>query len=125
MNTIVKDNWDRILEALKNDYGISYVSFNTWLSPLKLYDETNDDKLVSAFVLDFISKTIERLTKNLRAKYENEQIIYAGGVMSNSIIQENIRSKFKNVYFAKPEFSSDNASGIALLTRMKYLNKEV
>ena len=42
-----------------------------------------------------------------------------------SIIQEDIRSKFKNVYFAKPEFSSDNASGIALLTRMKYLNKEV
>ena len=42
MNTIVKDNWDRILEALKNDYGISYVSFNTWLSPLKLYDETDN-----------------------------------------------------------------------------------
>ena len=61
----------------------------------------------------------------LKYLYENEQIIYAGGVMSNSIIQEDIRSKFMNVYFAKPEFSSDNASGIALLTRMKYLNKEV
>ena len=125
IEALAKQNTEKI-----PNYNVSVKDFNCNLSgleniALKLYDETNDDKLVSAFVLDFISKTIERLTKNLRAKYENEQIIYAGGVMSNSIIQENIRSKFKNVYFAKPEFSSDNASGIALLTRMKYLNKEV
>ncbi len=115
-------------ENLPN-YNISVKGFNCNLSGLeniavKLLEKTNDKSLVSAFTLDFISKTIEKLTMNLRGKYQNEQIIYAGGVMSNSIIQGNIRAKFSNVYFATPEYSSDNASGIALLTRMKYLNKE-
>lgn len=124
------------IEALANQnkeklphFNISVKNFNCNLSGLeniaiKLLEKTNDKSLVSAFTLDFISKTIEKLTMNLREKYPNEQIIYAGGVMSNSIIQCNIRAKFSNVYFATPEYSSDNASGIALLTRMKYLNKE-
>ncbi|MBQ4510482.1 MAG: peptidase M22 [Clostridia bacterium] len=111
------------------NYNISVKDFNCNLSGLEniasdLFEKTGDIELVSAFVLDFISKTIEKLTVNLRNQYPNEQIIYAGGVMSNSIIQENIKSKFSNVYFAAPEFSSDNASGTALLTRTKFLNKE-
>lgn len=110
-------------------YNISVKGFECNISGLeniavKLLEKTNDKALVSAFTLDFISKTIEKLTENLREKYPNEQIIYAGGVMSNMIIQGNIKSKFPRVYFATPEFSSDNASGVALLTRMKFLNKE-
>lgn len=42
MTTTVKDNWDHILEILRSDFGITNVSFNTWLSPLKIYDETED-----------------------------------------------------------------------------------
>ena len=91
---------------------------------IKLLEMTDNKSLVSAFTISFISKTIEKLTDNLRDKYPNDQIIYAGGVMSNSIIQNNLKSKYSKVYFATPEFSSDNASGIALLTRAKFLNKE-
>lgn len=86
---------------------------------LKLYENTNDKALVSAFVLDFISNTLISLTKNLRKEY-NAPIIYAGGVMSNSIIQNNLQNKFNDVYFAKPEFSSDNAAGIALLALKRF-----
>lgn len=89
-----------------------------------LYEKTGDKCLVSAFVLDFIGKTIEKLTENVRNLYPNAKIIFAGGVMSNLIIQKRLDTAFKEVYFAKPEFSSDNASGIALLTRKKYLEKE-
>ena len=81
----------------------------------KLYDETNDKSLVSAFVLEFIAKTLIKLTKDIRKNYPNLPIIYAGGVMSNSFIKSEL-SKFENTYFATPEFSSDNAAGIALLT---------
>jgi len=110
-------------------YHVSVTDFHCNLSGLEniatsLFEETKDNKLVSALVLDFISKTIIKLTENLREIHPDKQIIYAGGVMSNSIIQNNIKLKFTNVYFATPEFSSDNASGIALLTRTRYLNKE-
>ena len=88
-----------------------------------LYDKTGDKNLVSSFVFDFIGETIEKITDNLRKKYKNIPIIYAGGVMSNTIIKDRLQEKFNNIYFAKPEFSSDNACGIALLAREKYLNK--
>ena len=85
-----------------------------------LYEKTKDKQLVSAYVLNFISKTLVRLTINLRKKYEKTKIIFAGGVMSNSFIQNELRNMFENVYFASPEFSSDNAAGIAILTLKEY-----
>jgi N6-L-threonylcarbamoyladenine synthase len=45
-------------------------------------------------------------------------VVYAGGVMSNTIIREIIQSRFDS-YFAEPEFSCDNAAGIAYLTSLK------
>ena len=89
---------------------------------LKLYNDTQDIKLVSAYVLNFISKTIEKLTQNIRNELGNLKIVFAGGVMSNSIIKNNLLSKFDNIYFAEPQFSTDNACGVALLARKSYLN---
>lgn len=124
IEAFAKDNSESLPQ-----YNISVNDFTCNLSGLeniagKLFDKTQNKELVSALTIDFINKTISKLTVNLRKKYPNEQIIYAGGVMSNSIIKENIKSRFSNVYFATPEYSSDNASGIALLTRTKYINKE-
>ena len=81
----------------------------------KLYNESQNKSLVAAYVLQFLSKTIEKLTKNVRAQHSNLPVLYAGGVMSNSIIKEYLLSKLENIYFSAPEFSSDNAAGIALL----------
>ena len=88
---------------------------------LKLLKETDNCRLVSTYVLSFISKTLEKLTENLRSTYGNIKILFAGGVMSNTIIKGNLSDRFDNVYFASPEFSTDNACGVALLARKKYL----
>lgn len=90
----------------------------------KLFEETNNNSLVCSYVFEFISKTLIKLTENLRIKYPECKIVYAGGVMSNKIIQNNLGNKFKNVFFAEPLYSSDNAAGIALLTRKQFLGKE-
>lgn len=90
----------------------------------KLYSETSDKQLTAAFTLEFVYKTIAKLTENLRIKFQNHKIVYAGGVMSNAIIKSKLNKKFDGLYFAKPEFSADNASGIALLTQKRYFSKE-
>lgn len=87
---------------------------------IKLYKQTEKKELVSSFVLAFISKTLKKLTLNLREKFGNIDIVFAGGVMSNTIIKDEL-IKLGNVYFAKPEFSTDNAAGISLLARKRYL----
>ncbi|MBQ7352985.1 MAG: peptidase M22 [Clostridia bacterium] len=85
----------------------------------KIYQDTGDKCLTAAYVLDFIGSTLEKLVINLR-KNMNFPIIFAGGVMSNQIIKNRL-FKFDNVYFAEPQFSSDNAAGISLLAWEKYL----
>lgn len=88
---------------------------------LELYKKTENKNLVAAYVLDFVGSTLERMTEDIKTKYEDYPIVYSGGVMSCSILQN--RLKKANTYFAKPEFSSDNATGVALLCRRHYLNR--
>ncbi len=88
----------------------------------KIYKETGDKSLVAAFVFDFIARTLEKMTENLYEKYPDIPVLFAGGVMSNSIIKEKLGKKF-DAYFAAPEFSADNAAGTALLTRLKHIKK--
>ncbi|MBR4032808.1 MAG: peptidase M22 [Clostridia bacterium] len=88
---------------------------------ISLYEKTGDKATVSAFCFDFVADTLFRLTENLREAYGNIPIIYAGGVMSNKRIGARL-ARFENTYFSAPEFSSDNAAGIALLCRKKYID---
>lgn len=85
----------------------------------KLYKETNDKAYVSAYVLNFVSETLVALTKQIREKYPEIPIVYAGGVMSNKLLKSKL-SAFDKTYFAEPQFSADNAAGIAILTQRKY-----
>ena len=89
----------------------------------KLYREMEDKMLVSAFAFEYIAKSIYKMTDALRAKYSDIPVIYAGGVMSSAYIGARLRHKRDGVYFAKPAFSADNAAGIALLCREKYLKE--
>lgn len=73
---------------------------------------------VSRYCLDFISKTIEKMTEYAVSEYGELPLVFAGGVMSNSIIREKIQRRF-NASFAEPDFSCDNAAGIALLAALK------
>lgn len=86
----------------------------------KMFDEGASKEAVAAFVIDYISRTIEKMSENLREEKGNVPIVYAGGVMSCSIIKNSL-SSFGS--FAAPEFSADNAAGAALLARKSYLSK--
>jgi N6-L-threonylcarbamoyladenine synthase len=82
--------------------------------------DTGDKPLVAAFVLNFIAETLSKMTEWGRAQYPDIPVLFAGGVMSNSLIAENIGKRFENVYFSTPAFSADNAAGVALLCRAKH-----
>lgn len=88
-----------------------------------LYVKTNDKSLTSAFVFEYVAETLGRLTDNLRDEYPDIPVIYAGGVMSNKIIKSKLSAR-ENVYFADPQFSADNAAGIALLCRRRHLQEK-
>lgn len=80
----------------------------------KLIEDGEDASVVAAFVLKSILRTIERLTENAREQFGDLPVVYAGGVMSNKLIQHGL-AKCGNVYFSEAEYSCDNAAGIAVL----------
>lgn len=88
----------------------------------KLYEDTKDASLVASFVFEYLSEVILQMSKAFLEKYGSMPILYVGGVMSNSIIKNKLKKEI-DAYFAEPEFSSDNASGVALLARNAYLYK--
>jgi N6-L-threonylcarbamoyladenine synthase len=61
------------------------------------------------------------MTDRLIEKFGAMPVLFAGGVMSNSIIKKSLTNKF-NAVFAEPLFSTDNAAGIAYLTFRKFEN---
>lgn len=87
----------------------------------KLWNETQDKTLVSAFVFAFVAETLTEMTRYVDKLYSNLPIVYAGGVMSNLAIQQKLANR-PNTYFAEAQFSADNAAGISLLCRKKYGN---
>ena len=85
-----------------------------------LYEKQGDASLTAAYVLRFIAETLRTLTRNLRATYPDMPVLFAGGVMSNSIIKDMLGGEGK-VYFSQPAFSADNAAGTALLCRAAHM----
>ena len=85
-----------------------------------VYRETNDPSATSAYVLSAIGRTLAELTKNLRARYPDLPIVYAGGVMSSRYIRRML-SPYGS--FAEAQFSSDNATGVCLLTRETHIRE--
>ena len=79
-----------------------------------LWEETGDRAAVSLFVLDFIARTLEKMTKNAFERYGKLPVIYAGGVMSSHTVR---RTLAQYGMFADAVYSSDNAAGIAWLTQ--------
>ena len=77
---------------------------------------------VSAFVLDAIGRALIALSDAYVASYGDTEFLYAGGVMSNSILKRML-AVGRRASFAEPALSADNAVGIANLARLRYLSE--
>ena len=80
----------------------------------QLLKKSGDRALTAAFVMEFIARTLEAMRDDVREKYPDIPIVFAGGVMSNRMLQARLAEPGP-AYFAEPAFSADNAAGVALL----------
>lgn len=69
---------------------------------------------IALYCLSYIYSAIDDTVSELIGKYGDLPVVFSGGVMSNKIIRNKIESKYKS-YFAEPQFSADNACGVAVL----------
>ena len=69
---------------------------------------------IALYCLSYIYSAIDDTVSELIGKYGDLPVVFSGGVMSNQIIRNKLETKYKS-YFAEPQFSADNACGIAVL----------
>lgn len=69
---------------------------------------------IALYCLSYIYSAIDDTVSELIGKYGNLPVVFSGGVMSNQIIRNKLETKYKS-YFAEPQFSADNACGVAVL----------
>lgn len=69
---------------------------------------------VALYCIQSACAIVERMVENNRSQFPELPMVFSGGVMSNTIIRQHITEKYGGS-FAQPEFSSDNAAGIAVL----------
>jgi N6-L-threonylcarbamoyladenine synthase len=74
---------------------------------------------IAKFVLSYISKTVSSMLDELVKVYGEIPIVFSGGVSSNSLLINTINEKYE-AYFAQPEFSLDNAAGVAIYAELKH-----
>lgn len=73
---------------------------------------------IAKFVLDYVRITIDSMAEKLLKEFGDLPLVFAGGVMSDSLIRQSLLSKYK-AKFALPQYSCDNAAGIAVYAALK------
>jgi N6-L-threonylcarbamoyladenine synthase len=90
----------------------------------KMIEDGNDVSFVYKSIFHNISEALVYLIHELLENYEFENIVFVGGVSSNSVIMEKVGSQDfgkSKIIFGKKENLRDNAAGIAY---MNYLGVE-
>ena len=85
----------------------------------KYFQEGKSKEDISASLFYSIADVLIKMSNLARLRFGHLPIVFLGGVMANTIIRNKIITELNEVYFAEPQFSSDNAAGPAILGYLK------
>ena len=80
----------------------------------QFHQKNGNEAETAAYALRCVANAVLQATKNALKAYPGLPVVFSGGVASNSMLREVIKPL--NPIFSKPEFSTDNAMGVAVLT---------
>jgi len=78
------------------------------------FADCQDVAETAGYALRCVCYAVYTATKNAMQRYPGLPVVFSGGVASNAMLREKIAPLYP--IFAKPEFSTDNAMGVAVLT---------
>ncbi len=77
------------------------------------HENAHNDAETAAYALRCVAGAVLNATRNAQREYPGLPVVFSGGVASNSMLRQVLAPL--NPIFAKPEFSTDNAMGVAIL----------
>ena len=79
----------------------------------QFYASCNNKERTAAYALKSICYAVYQTTLQAKKLYPDLPVVFSGGVASNSLLRKEI-SKLNGI-FAQPQYSTDNAMGVAIL----------
>ena len=79
----------------------------------QFYAANDDAAETAAYAIRCVSEAVYRATKNALKAYPGLPVVFSGGVASNSMLRTRLADL--NPIFAQPQYSTDNAMGVAVL----------
>jgi len=85
---------------------------------------------IAAEVFDVLARTVARLLTGACQKANAKQALVVGGVASSTLLREQLNRRLAKqrrnieVLFGQPQFSADNAAGVAAVGMRKYLEQQ-
>ena len=80
-----------------------------------LLDGGENPENIARFVLNTVASVLVRVTGQVHEEYPDAPVLCSGGVASNRLIRARLEESAGAV-FAPPQYSTDNALGVAVLT---------
>ena len=78
------------------------------------YRSNTDSAETAAYALRCVCAAVMQASKNALKAYPGLRIVFSGGVASNSMLRRELEPL--NPIFSEPQYSTDNAMGVAILT---------
>lgn len=101
---------------LKTSVKNGFINFSGIETKLLKLSETIAPDILARSALIFIGNSINEALSAIKPK----NVLFVGGVASNTILRKMLKNENYNTYFAKNELSSDNAMGVAHITKKMY-----
>ena len=77
------------------------------------YEKNADPSETAAYALRCVAKAVYRASEQALQRFPGLEIVFSGGVASNSLLRSVMQPL--SPVFAQPQFSTDNAMGVAIL----------
>lgn len=81
----------------------------------QMFERQTPGEEIARYVLETLADVLVRATKAAKREYGELPVLFSGGVASNQLLRQKLTSE--GAFFAKPEYSTDNALGVAVLAR--------
>lgn len=79
----------------------------------KYYADCGNDAETAGYALRCVAYAVRRATEQAMAQYPGLEVVFSGGVASNSLLREELKQI--DPIFCPPQYSTDNAMGVAVL----------
>ena len=79
----------------------------------QFHTKYNDPAETAAYALRCVTAAVFKATENALKAYPGLEVVFSGGVASNSMLRDGLKSL--EPVFSAPQFSTDNAMGVAVL----------